>query len=199
MVRQGKAKVAENRVRKGTVDGMPLIVIDDLLPNEQTLRLFHWLNGSPFTRTESARPDTQAFLHWAVNVAPQDCKNLPLYQPTIEALAQYLPEHGPQRLYRSYCNLCSYGDMLFTHTDVFEGEQGFTALWYIAPQWDLEWGGETLFFDKTGDPVFVVGFKPGRLAIFDGSIRHAGKPPNKVCVLPRLTFALKFTPETTSS
>lgn len=195
-MREGKAKVAENGVRKGEVEGMPLVVLDGLLPNEQTVRLFNWLSGSPFTRSEAARPDTQAFLHWAVNVPPRDCRNLPLYQPTVDALAHHLPENGPQRLYRSYCNLCSYGDMLFTHTDAKPGEQGLTALWYIAPQWDMEWGGETLFFDTAGDPVFVIGFKPGRLAIFDARIRHAGRPPNKVCVLPRLTFAMKFAPET---
>lgn len=177
------------------IEGMPVIVADGLLPDEQTRRLFNWLNGSSFTRSEAARPDTQAFLHWAFNIATEDCRKLPLYPQTARAISEYLPELGPHRLYRAYCNLCTYGDMLFTHTDAQPGEQGLTALWYIAPQWDPEWGGETLLFDAAGDPVFVIGFKPGRLAIFDGRILHAGRPPNRVCVLPRLTFALKFAPE----
>lgn len=187
--------MVDHRIRRGAVEGMPIVVVDGLIPENQTLRLFNWLNGSPFTRSEAARPDTQAFLHWAFNISAEDCRKLPLYPQTIKALTEYLPERGPQLMYRAYCNLCTYGDTLFTHTDAKPGEQGLTALWYIAPQWDPEWGGETLFFDAAGDPEFVVGFKPGRLAIFDARIRHAGRPPSRVCVLPRLTFAMKFAPE----
>lgn len=177
------------------MDGLPAVVVDGLIPESRTQQLFHWLNGQPFTRSEAARPDTQAFLHWAFNVSLDDCRRLPLFRPTMRALAEALPERGPQRLYRAYCNLSTYGDMLFTHTDSQPGEEGLTALWYLAPQWDPEWGGETLLFDESGDPLFVIGFKPGRLAIFDARIRHAGRPPSRVCVLPRLTFALKFGPE----
>lgn len=196
---KGNTGVVGEQLRRDTVDGLPVLIVDNLLPGEQIKRLFNWLHGSAFTRSEAARPDTQAFLHWAFNVPPEECRRLPLYYPALNAISQHLPERGAQRLYRSYCNLSTYGDMLFTHTDAKPGEQGLTALWYIAPQWDTEWGGETLLFDASGDPVVVIGFKPGRLALFDGSILHAGRPPNRICVMPRLTFALKFAPEEASS
>lgn len=182
-------------IRRGSVEGLPVLVLDGLMPDAYTHRLFNWLSNSPFTRSEAARPDTQAFLHWAFNVSIEECRRLPLYLPAVRALEEHLPDRGRQRLCRAYCNLCAYGDMLFTHTDSQPGEPGLTALWYIAPQWDTEWGGETLLFDESGDPQFVIGFKPGRLAIFDARIRHAGRPPSRVCVIPRLTFALKFGPE----
>ncbi len=172
------------------------MVCDGLMRETETLRLFQWLTGAPFTRSEVARPDTQAFRHWAYNVTVADCRRLPLFAPTEQALRELLPERGPQCLYRAYCNLCAYGDMLFTHTDTEPGAQGMTALWYIAPSWDLEWGGETLLFNSEGDAQFVVTPRPGRLVLFDSLILHVGRPPNRICTMPRLTFALKFEPET---
>lgn len=182
------------KARHGSVDGFPVIVRDDLLPAQAIVRLFQWLVDCPYTRDEVARPDTQAFRHWAFNVAVEECRRLPLFAPTESALNRDLAHRGPQSLYRAYCNLAGYGDMLFTHTDSQPGREGLTALWYICPRWDIEWGGETVLFNAEGDAEFVVSPRPGRLLLFDGRIRHAGRPPSRICVVPRLTFAMKFEP-----
>lgn len=179
-------------IRRGTVDELPVVVVDGLMPGEQAAQLFGWLSTQPFTRNEVARPDRQAFRHWAYNIALAECERLPLYQATLNAIQAYFPERARQRCYRAYCNLSTYGDMLFTHTDSQPDVEELTGLWYIAPRWDLEWGGETLLFDARGDAQFVVTPRPGRLVLFDGRIVHAGRPPSRVCVIPRLTFALKF-------
>lgn len=181
-------------IRRGQVDSLPVLVADGLLAPADTARLYQWLIGQPFTRNEFARSDTQAFLHWAFNLSVADCERLPFFGPTLKAIQEYFPERGPQRCYRTYCNLSAYGDMLFTHTDSQPGVEELTALWYIAPRWDVEWGGETILFDSGGDARFAVSPRPGRLLVFDGRIRHAGRPPSRVCVIPRLTFALKLEP-----
>lgn len=174
------------------MDNLPIVVVDGLMPDDQAAQLFDWLTTQPFTRNEVARPEMQAFRHWAYNVALEDCERMPLYRAALNAIQAYLPERGRQRCYRAYCNLSTYGDMLFTHTDSQPGVEELTGLWYIAPRWDMEWGGETLLFNSRNDAEFVVSPRPGRLLLFDGRIRHAGRPPNRVCVIPRLTFALKF-------
>lgn len=179
-------------VRRGSVDGLPIVVVDGLMSPAEAAQLFQWLSVQPFTRNESARPDTKAFLHWAHNLSMADCERLSLYQASLNAVQAHFPERWPQRCYRAYCNLSTYGDMLFTHTDSQPGVEELTALWYVAPRWDPEWGGETLLFNLRGDAEFVVSPRPGRLVVFDGRIRHAGRPPSRVCVIPRLTFALKF-------
>jgi hypothetical protein len=181
-------------IRRGEIDGLPAIVLDGLMTREDAAQLFHWLQTRYWERTEFARPDTQAFMHWVCKIDVAQCQRMPLYAATMEAVRRHFPERGPQRCQRSYCNSASYGDMLFTHTDMLPGMEGLTALWYLAPQWDVEWGGETLLFDSQGDAEFVVSPRPGRLFLFDGRIRHAGRPPSRTCVIPRLTFALKLTP-----
>jgi len=183
------------RVRQGSIDGRPAMVLDGLMPVPEATQLFQYLNNSPFSHTEFARHDTQAFRHWVCNFELDACRRMPLYRYTMDAIARHMPERGPHRCYRAYCNLCGYGDMLFTHTDSEPDVADLTALWYIAPRWDVEWGGETLLFNSDGDAEFVVSPRPGRLLLFDARIRHAGRPPNRVCVLPRLTFALKLEQE----
>jgi hypothetical protein len=34
--------------------------------------------------------------------------------------------------------------------------------------------------------------RPGWLAVFDGELLHAGRPPNRNCYMPRFTLALKL-------
>jgi len=89
-------------------------------------------------------------------------------------------------------NLLGYGDMLFTHTDCLPDQHDLTALWYLCERWDLEWGGETMFYDAQDEIACAVRPQPGRLVIFDGAIKHVGRPPNRICYAPRYTFAIKF-------
>lgn len=174
-----------------SIDGREIRVYDGLLDQQDVLALAAMFDGGAFSRDEAARDDTRAFRHWVLNISLEVSMRLPAYLPTVAGVEDFAKPRK-YRAYRSYCNHACYGDMLFTHTDSRPGEQGLTALWYIAPSWDVEWGGETLFFDTSLDAQAVVSPKPGRLVIFDGSIVHAGRPPNRICHAPRYTLAYKF-------
>ena len=178
-------------VRRQLVEGREIRVYDGLLSMQDVYALTKTFDDGAFTRNESARADTAAVRHWALNIPLDAGTRMPAYPPMMEAVRGF-PEGDRYRAYRCYCNHSSHGDMLFTHTDARPGEKGLTALWYIAPDWDVEWGGETLFFNSAKDAEAVVSPKPGRLVIFDGSIVHAGRPPNRVCYAPRYTLAYKL-------
>ncbi|MCG8434909.1 MAG: 2OG-Fe(II) oxygenase [Gammaproteobacteria bacterium] len=183
----------ENHItRRGEIDGKQIIVYDKLISSEDNVRLAEALDANAFTRNEYAKPETVQFRHWAINVTLQDTQKLPIYEPALQAAKPFCGDGSKYRIYRSYCNYASYGDMLFTHTDCLPDAKELTALWFIAKEWDVEWGGETLFFNKDMDAEFVVSPKPGRLVVFDGAITHVGKPPNRICYTPRYTFAFKL-------
>ena len=179
--------------RSARVDGRKISVYDNLLPPEELKKMSDGFNNSAFTRSESARPDTRQFKHWVVNIPVDAARKMPIYRATMAAVTDHAPEKR-WNMYRSYCNYASFGDMLFTHTDCLPDSEELTALWYVCTDWDLEWGGETLFFSENGDAEFVASPRPGRLVVFDGAIRHVGRPPNKVCLSPRYTFAMKLEP-----
>lgn len=175
------------------IEGKRLAVFDDLLPKAALEQLTGIMYKSGFTRSEVARPDVAAFRHWATEIPVEALTQLPIWEPTQRALAQFIPERR-YKPYRSYVNANFYGDMLFTHTDCLPGSDELTALWYVSTMWDHEWGGETLFFDSHNDARAVVSPRPGRLAIFNGNLTHAGRPPSRICVEPRFTLALKLQP-----
>lgn len=180
-------------IRFQSIEGRPVRVYDDLVPLPRVKQLTDAFAQANFTRTEIARPDTSAYRHWVVNISLETAAQLAVYQPTLDAVRDF-DGGAAYRIYRCYCNYAAYGDMLFTHTDALPGQKGLTALWYIAPEWNVEWGGETLFYDANMDAVAVVSPKPGRLVVFDGSIHHVGRPPTRVCNAPRYTLAFKLEP-----
>ncbi len=179
--------------RRHSIEGREIRVYDGLLPMEGIHALTAAFQEGAFTRDEFARPETAAFLHWILKIPLETAVRLPVYKPTLEA-AQDISGGTAYSVYRCYCNHAAYGDMLFTHTDCEPGVKDFTALWYIAPEWDVEWGGETLFFNSSMDAEVAVSPRPGRLVVFDGAIVHAGRPPNRICYAPRYTLAFKLEP-----
>ena len=173
------------------VGGRDVFVIDGLVPVEESTRYFKAISQASFTRTESARPDSREFRHWVCEMPLENLPRTSLWQATEQVVTRvrtgerYVP-------YRVYTNYSSYGDMLLTHVDAVAGSRELTALWYLCESWDTEWGGETLFYDDAGDAQIAVSPRPGRLLLFDGAIRHAGKPPNRNCPVARYTFAIKL-------
>ncbi len=176
--------------RELTIDGHPLRVFDGLLPNVG--EYVRGLSRAAFTRTEIARPETAEYKHWATEIKLDALVQQPIFALTQQAVAGFASVSHGYRPYRAYTNVASYGDMLFTHTDCLPGQHDLTALWYLCERWDIEWGGETVFFDAQDEVAYAVMPRPGRLVVFDGAIKHVGRPPNRICYAPRYTFAIKF-------
>lgn len=173
------------------IQGRRVAVYDGLMPEAELLKLWSVLARAGYTRSEVARPELAEHRHWATEIGLDALPSMPFLALTLIALADFAPERR-YRPYRSYVNVAHYGDMLFTHTDCLPGAGELTALWYVCDRWDHEWGGETVFFDDAKDVRAAVSPRPGRLAIFDGDLLHAGRPPNRNCYVPRYTLALKL-------
>jgi Rps23 Pro-64 3,4-dihydroxylase Tpa1-like proline 4-hydroxylase len=165
--------------RELLIDGRPLRVFDGHLPNVGDY--VRGLSRAAFTRTEVAREIKLEAL------VPQ-----PIFDLTRRAVLGFTTPQFGYKPYRAYTNVASFGDMLFSHTDCLPDQHDLTALWYLCEHWDLEWGGETMFYDAQDEIACAVQPRPGRLVVFDGAIKHVGRPPNRICYAPRYTFAIKF-------
>ena len=178
--------------KHAVISGYNLYIFDDVITPDENNKIARIFMESSFTRTESDRDDTSHIKSWAGEIDQESIKRFPIYCKSTELLFSCFPSES-YRMYRSYCNVAFYGDMLFTHKDSDEDEGSTcTALWFIGLKWDVEWGGETIFFNNQKDAEIAVSPKPGRVVLFDGRILHAGRPPNRVCFEPRFTVALKF-------
>jgi len=63
-------------------------------------------------------------------------------------------------------------------------------LYYANPVWELNWGGETLFFDDTGEIAFASVLKPNRAVVFDSRIYHLAKTPTASA--PSFKFSVAY-------
>lgn len=177
--------------RHGVVEGRDVFVFDGLVPNSELAEYVEALDRAPFTRTETAKHETAQYKHWVCETPLPGLNQIPLWGLTERAIVHARPGKS-YRPYRAYTNYAAYGDMLYSHTDCHPDADGLTALWFLSLEWEPEWGGETMFFDGTGDAMFCASPKPGRLVLFDGAIAHVGRPPSRICYTPRYTFAIKL-------
>ncbi|MDJ0626709.1 MAG: 2OG-Fe(II) oxygenase [Rhodobacter sp.] len=88
-----------------------------------------------------------------------------------------------------FCNCISYGCHTFMHQD--GGEDCFSALYYANPEWNVDWGGETTFFDDDGDAIACIAPVPGRIIVLDGRIQHRAGMPSRSCPRRRYTISLR--------
>jgi len=175
------------------IDGMFLYVFDNLLTEDKLEILIKRFYQASFTKNEIGRPDTASFPHWSHELNIEDIENEDFWRLTLKSLAQTQIK-SRWRVYRAYVNAGVYGDTMFSHTDTTPEKQEITVLWYIVPKWNIDWSGETLFYDKDDEIAFAAVPKPGRLVIFDSRIKHAGRPPSRICYHNRFTLALKMEP-----
>jgi hypothetical protein len=179
--------------RSGSVEGRDVFIFDGLMSDADLAQYVEALQRAPFTRTEFAKRETAEYKHWVSELPLANVTQLPLWPITERAIAFARPGKS-YRPYRAYTNYAAYGDMLYTHTDCLPDAGELTALWFLSTDWEPEWGGETMFFDSSGDAIFCASPRPGRLVIFDGAIPHVGRPPSRICYSPRYTFAIKLAP-----
>jgi SM-20-related protein len=176
--------------RHAQIGGRDVFVFDGLVPAEESARYFQAISQASFARTEAARPETE-YRHWVCEMPLENLARTSLWAATERAVLAVRPGVA-YRAYRVYTNYASFGDVLLTHVDAVPDARELTALWFLCERWDTEWGGETLFYDDGGDAQIAVTPKPGRLVLFDGAVRHAGKAPNRNCPVGRYTFAIKL-------
>eukprot|EP00927_Polykrikos_kofoidii_P062972 TRINITY_DN57786_c0_g1_i1.p1 TRINITY_DN57786_c0_g1~~TRINITY_DN57786_c0_g1_i1.p1 ORF type:complete len:289 (-),score=39.16 TRINITY_DN57786_c0_g1_i1:69-935(-) len=180
-----------------SINGRLLFVVDRAINETIQSHLFSCLQTDAFKRTEFARQDTREFRHHIVEYNPDKLRRTELYA-VVDRLVQlcFPPAFNckPLDVYRIYTNSVMYGDVAFPHRDSCD-ENHITVIVYPNPEWKCEFGGETIFYDESGEIAAAIEPRPGRVAIFQGCIMHKGSPPSRLFWGARYTTAFKFSPE----
>ena len=144
----------------------------------------------PFSYGERDNPDTEPtgvvcdFTKLLNNGSKLD----PIFSQMIQILLNKICEKNTflskMNLYRVYLNLFLPNENPSFHID---GENTVTCLYYLNSEMDLNEGGETQFL--IDEEIKGVISKPGRLAVFDGGLKHRA---TSFKTKPRLTLAFKF-------
>ena len=90
---------------------------------------------------------------------------------------------------RIYANGQTYGLPGAFHRDT-NNVKGKTFLYYVNPEWEADWGGETVFYqNNTPTIIFPI---PNSAVLFDGNTKHFGKDPSRKANILRVTVAFKL-------
>ena len=96
------------------------------------------------------------------------------------------------KLLRCYANGHTYGNDANIHYDDFR-ENTITYIFYPIKTWNVDWGGETIFWDRTDREIIEsVIPKSNRLLIFPSKLWHGARPMSRYCSSLRITLMFKF-------
>lgn len=94
-----------------------------------------------------------------------------------------------KKVLQTRVNLSPNNERNEVHTD----GNGLTLIYYCNLNWQVNWGGHTLFMDdKLSDAEYTCLYKPGRVVVFDGSIPHMILTPTSVAEEHRFSFVMQF-------
>jgi SM-20-related protein len=201
-----RATGASNQVR----------IIDGFLPNERREELYEFLEESTWEWGWRSNRETDRLRFWHKHYAgPRrsdrrgdrskgereiedrggDCsEELKINAPLVwcfwdDISRMLLPQYT---LVRAYVNCLQYGSDGTVHTDSVV-PTSLTCVYYPHARWDANWGGETLFYNKTKDDVIACCYpKPGRLIFFPGTIPHRAAGVSRTCDVLRIILAFKL-------
>ena len=120
--------------------------------------------------------------YWARAMEVKDSRNF-LY---ILGLSQpFIDEVQGKKINKTIINCGTIADSMSKHTHLGES----VMLYYANLEWKSEWGGETLFYDKSGENVIYTSpFTPNRMIVFSGEVPHRFNPPSRVG--PKFRFTI---------
>ncbi|MBI4853109.1 MAG: hypothetical protein HY819_15060 [Acidobacteria bacterium] len=106
---------------------------------------------------------------------------------------------GKRQLVRAYFNLYTAGTEGYIHIDDPRANEIVknkdiiqeTTLLYLTPNWDPDWAGETVIFDRNMDVLYATLPKYGRVLQFNGKLKHVGRGISRICNQYRVVLALK--------
>ena len=174
--------------RRLSIDGLPVSIFDAVMPADVVEQTYRALLHRRYESDHASSKSTKEYREWVCEIDLDDFRKDRLFDE-MSRLVQACFADVPIGFFSVFCNCISYGCHTFRHQD--GGENCYSALYYANPEWKVDWGGETTFFDSRGDAVACVAPVPGRIIVLDGRIYHRAGMPSRACPHRRYTVSLR--------
>lgn len=176
-------------------------VSDRLITPDQLKDCLSWLNMANWTYGWPSSKKVE-FGHWNVDITNAAITNstdvsdrLPAPFVPVWASINGKLFNDKAILVRSYSNRHTFGTEGYIHTDT-PRPSDYTCIVYMDPEWNADWGGETLFYNKDKTSIIsAVIPKFGRVVSFSGVIPHKASALSRVCSRVRTTLMFKVSIE----
>lgn len=171
-----------------------LFIYDNVFSSQEIYDIYAIISQLSFVRANSDISFNVAEHRkkWICNIGSHDL----LYQATLEKYSKNIDAIDWQNIsnVKQYINYSTPETVDELHNDSnFLQPKSYTMLQYTNYIWDVNWHGETIFYeDDSSDAVFTSIVKPGRVIVFDSAIRHSATAPSTLANFPRFTLATKI-------
>lgn len=180
--------------KKFEVEGKEVIVYDGIFTAQETFEVYLFVENREYRHhnlDNLLHHNKQVDVKWSSEIHNTDR----LFDVLLKKYSQ-IPELQNQRcnLIRTYVNFAIPDTVDLIHDDApHHRKNHYTLLHYANWKWDVDWHGETVFYDSNCSEILLTTtLKPGRVVMFDSSILHCARPPSKIAEYPRYTIAYKF-------
>tara|TARA_Y100001963_G_C6622248_1_gene372304 strand:+ start:107 stop:736 length:630 start_codon:yes stop_codon:yes gene_type:complete len=98
-------------------------------------------------------------------------------------------------LYQIYGNVYTAGMQGTIHNDIgnLNISNSKTIVYYLHKEWDVEWGGQTYFYDDNYEIIDGVVPYSNRLILFnDVGVKHGVSPISNRCIYKRMILTFKY-------
>ena len=176
------------QLREFSVQGKKVLVCDQAFSPSELGKARQVCSAAPLARDGATMPGKMDTMHYVAQGQLEVLQHSAVLRKALELAGQHYG--GTWQCQRVIYREIVYGDHVTYHVDA--PSPHVTAMVYVNEEWMEEYRGETLFVDDEGLGVNVLP-KPGRLVLFDASIRHTSSPPSRTFYGARkiLVFNLK--------
>jgi SM-20-related protein len=183
-------QTTEPKIRKSLISGRELFVCDNIIDENMVKQVGTLVRTLHYLRKEKSRPGVPG-LAAVSDIQAERISADPFLCSLKQAVERLFPDERFSDQ-RAYVNCSVYGDGYYIHRDCAAHERHVTALYYANPEWEPDWGGETIYYNDEQDAELAITPRPGRLVIARGAVLHRGSVPARNCYEERYTLAYKL-------
>jgi Rps23 Pro-64 3,4-dihydroxylase Tpa1-like proline 4-hydroxylase len=180
-----------------TANNKTIEIYDDIFDRAQRTRFYNFILSSKFRPNgmEDNRLEHKGDISMCSIYSIEDLDNMGFFKsPEIQLLKDRLNNWDIAQI---RVNLTTLNDRNRFHVDYEDRKlEALTLLYYPNLEWNVEWGGFTMFTNETLTEVeYCSTYTPGRVILFNSTIPHAINPPSNIAPVYRFSFAIQFTKE----
>lgn len=173
--------------REITLDKKKILIVDGAFSPNDISKASMVCTDAPLVRKGSSNPAENGTQHYVSKSTLEATKQSSLFRIVETAVRKHFltKPHCYRIVYREIV----FGDHMTYHYDA--SERAVTAMVYMNDSWHENNHGETLFLDENGIGNCVMPM-PGRLVIFDSSLKHSSSSPSRIYFGARQVLVFNF-------
>lgn len=179
-------------VKTYNIDNSGIYVLDGLISPAKQLSLYRNLQVAGYTFFAASKESTHEWNETMAELDPKDFKLSHISGALQKGFSFAKLPLRIKKIYKVFINSIRFGDVSFIHSDT-KDSKSYSALIYANVKWEPSWGGETLFYDSSFDPVVSISPKPGRIVLFPSNTLHRAGIPSPACQEFRYTVSVRIT------